>query len=202
MKIIKEITADEMVAIFLKAEINSDRWSHHPLMILKKLGVNREIIDKPDLSNVKHNQTRADILKVYRGYGKNENLFQNFPSDVVWKRILLTKEELAKVKYMDYSYWVAISKGTRLPQYAAETIQHGEKIFGESNEVFIKAAEVYKQGVTFPELILVAVNEKSNFVVLEGHLRITAYFLAPEFLPNKIEVIVGFSPKMQDWGSY
>jgi hypothetical protein len=103
MKIIKEITADEMVAIFLKAEINSDRWSHHPLMILKKLGVNREIIDKPDLSNVKHNQTRADILKAYRGYGKNENLFQNFPSDVVWS--------MMKIPFLLLIIWSTLAPG-------------------------------------------------------------------------------------------
>jgi hypothetical protein len=40
---------------------------------------------------------------------------------------------------------------------------------------------------------------ESEFIVLEGHVRLTAYFLALEHIPEELEVIVGFSPDMDDW---
>lgn len=37
-------------------------------------------------------------------------------------------------------------------------------------------------------------------MVLEGHLRLTAYALAPECLPEELPVILGTSPSLPSWG--
>jgi hypothetical protein len=38
-----------------------------------------------------------------------------------------------------------------------------------------------------------------GFVVLEGHLRLTAYLLADEFSPAEVRAIVGFSNNLTRW---
>jgi hypothetical protein len=44
--------------------------------------------------------------------------------------------------------------------------------------------------------------QAGDMVILEGHLRITAYFLRPEAMPPALEAIVGISPEMSTWALY
>jgi len=129
-------------------------------------------------------------------------MFEDFPDNIQWFRYSLTKEELEKVKYIDYSYWVKLSNETRLPKVAAEEVKKGTIVFDQSNDNFIEAADALSKGVSFPTLILVGKNEDNYLVILEGHVRMTAYYLAPESIPVEIEVVVGFSDQITQWGLY
>jgi hypothetical protein len=202
MRIIKVIPPDEMILAFLKAEIDSNRWSQALLALLSNDNKSRMIIDKPNLNDYEENQYRKKLLGDFRGYDRNQYLFTDFPNDVKWMRVFLNSEELGKVKYMKYSYWDELSNHTRLAKIGAENVTNGKVVFKESNEGFLKAAEALKQGFRFPEIILVCKDENSDLVVLEGHQRITAYFLFPELMRDGLEVIVGLSHNMNAWGSY
>ena len=48
----------------------------------------------------------------------------------------------------------------------------------------------------FPELILVGPDERAPSVLLEGHVRLTAYFLQPDCIPPALPIIVGYAPGM------
>jgi hypothetical protein len=39
-------------------------------------------------------------------------------------------------------------------------------------------------------------------VLLEGHVRLTAYALYPEYLPDELEVYLGISPEMSRWALF
>jgi hypothetical protein len=41
-----------------------------------------------------------------------------------------------------------------------------------------------------------------DLVVLEGHVRLTAFMLARDRLPPELEVLVGSSPTMTRWGCW
>lgn len=194
MKLLKKITEGEVIAHFLKTEIESVRFRNKILAAVEKFGYTRKLITFPDLSDKEENEIRWRILKEFR-----TSTFHKFPEDVIWHRASLTKVELEKVKYIDYSYWNELSSGTRLPKVAAKNIQLGLEVFGESNKGFLKAAEHIKRGGSFPAIILVAKDKQSELVILEGHLRMTAYFLAKECLPPELEVIIGFSKNIDKW---
>jgi len=51
-------------------------------------------------------------------------------------------------------------------------------------------------------LILTGVSPSAPLVVMEGHVRLTAYALALECLPALLEAIVGFSPDFAEWGAH
>lgn len=201
MKIIKDITENEMIAIFLKGELNSERFDKPILNALKSYKIDRDIVDNYDLKNEEENKLRKKILADARGYN-NKLLFDGFPKDVKWVRAELTREDIKNIKYIRYSYWLEISKGSRRVEDVIKTIQSGEEIFSESNDRFLEVAEKIKKGAKFPELILVSKGDNEDLVVLEGHLRLTAYGLAPEFISETIEVIVGFSKDLDKWGLY
>ena len=185
-----------MVGAFLKGELNSTRFSPALRNVMNELGADEKIITEPDLQNESENLLRKRIFGKFRGYGENQMLFEGFPQDVQWKRVKLSPQEVLQIHYITYSYWDEISKQTHSPVVAAETIRSGVEIFGQSNEGFLNATQFLRDGGKFPELVLVAKNETAPLTVLEGHLRLTAYALAPQHIPNPLTAIVGFSENM------
>ena len=129
-------------------------------------------------------------------------MFEGFPHDVCWFRAVISNAELAQVRYIDYDYWVELSGGTRRPEEAATRIRAGVDVFGVPSSGFLPLAEALRQGSAFPELILVAKDEHSYLVVMEGNARLTGYFLAPEYIPAELRVLVGFSEAITNWGLY
>jgi len=200
MKIISQISENEVIAEFLKAELNSNRFRDRVLSTLDGLDIG--IINKPDLSDATENQIRKKVLGEFRGYGLNKGLFENFPVDIVWYKASFEKNELYNVMYIDYSYWNELSNNTRLPINARLNIHNDIRVFETSNQGFFDISLAIKEGKSFPRLIFVSRNKHARIVVLEGHARLTGYFLYPDYLPETLEVIIGFSEGFKDWDLY
>lgn len=201
MKQLRTITEDEMIAVFLKGEFSSERFG---AAIHKQLAVMNQpdsIVAKSDITDNSQNKARRQILSATRGYEQDRVLFVGFPHDVAWQEVEITKDELAHVQYINYSYWNELTNGSRLPSDAAANIRAGKVVFGVSNENFIKAAEAVRAGHQFPTLILVG-TDKGSLVALEGHLRLTAYALAWDEVPDAMKVIIGTSRNVGSWGLY
>jgi len=190
-----------MVAVFLKAELKSTRWSKRILETLKKNNLDKEIIEKPDVTNKKENGYRTKILGEIRGYRKDSGFFEGFPDNVKWVRVVLDNDELRKAKYINYSYWNELSGGSRLLKDAVKNIKKGVEVFGQSNKQFFELSKLIDKGNRFPEVILVGTHESGDLVILEGHVRLTAYFLAKN-PPKELETIVGYSKDMPNWSNY
>jgi hypothetical protein len=73
------------------------------------------------------------------------------------------------------------------PAKSVKTIRSGITVFGQSNELFTKAARAVEKGIVFPEMMVIGNDEATGFVVLEGHLRLTAYLLSEKNSPEKYE---------------
>jgi len=186
-----------MIACFLGAELTSERFGPEIRSALAAHGHPESLLTHPDLSDADQNAARRALLALTRGYGENRELFDGtFPANVTWTRAVLTPAELAAVRYMDYSYWIEISGGTRLPADAAKRIKAGHRAYGIPNDGAIAAGQAAKAAVRFPPLILVG-ETHNNLVCLEGHLRLTAYALAG--FPAAVECLLGTAPGMGRW---
>ncbi len=202
MRLVAPASEDEVVALFLRTEIGSVRFRDDILRLLERDGVPRKIIDYPDTSDDTENAYRRELLGKFRGWGRNAGMFQGFPRDVRWYRAVVSRKELAWVRYIDYDYWVELSGGTRLPADAARRAREGVDVFGVPSSGFLPLARAVREGSVFPELILVGRDESSYLVVMEGNARLTAYFLEPESIPEELGVLVGFSAGITSWGLY
>ena len=187
---------DEMVACFLRGELSSRRFGQNLRSHLAAAGQTKQLLTHPDLSDAGENLARRALLAATRGYGENRDLFENFPTHVTWTRALLSGGEAAGVRYLDYSYWVELSGGSRRPADAAARVKAGLRAFGVPNEPFVDAARAVIRGERFPSLILVG-ERQDNLVCLEGHLRLTAYALVG--FPTDIECLIGTAPTMGRW---
>ncbi len=200
MRRLRPSSEAEMVALFLRTELSSDRWRDNLWALLKRAGLPEHVITAPDLGDDIENQARLRLLTEYRGYGTRTDYFEGFPDDVRWQWMAITPAELARGRYIEYSYWDELSGGTRLAVDAATRIRAGVTPFGVPNDRVLAMAHAVADGASFPPLILVTTGRGGNeLVVLEGHVRLTAFMLARDRLPPELEVLVGSSPTMTRW---
>lgn len=188
-----------MVAAFLLGEIRSPRFGESMLTMLRRHGRDRDVVDRPDITNEAENAYRSRLLGELRGYRRNHALFEGFPDDVVWQRYELTRDDFAHIRTINYSYWNELSGGSRLPADAARRVRAGVTVCGQSNQAIEDAARALAAGVRFPELILVSTAPGAQMVVLEGHVRLTAYHLMPSCIPEASTALLGISPQLARW---
>jgi hypothetical protein len=202
MRITSNSTHAEMEATFLRDELTSRRLGplvERQLMLRHK---DRALIEHSDVTNDADNRCRHEILLGYRGPGCWVDLFSTLPNDIAWKRAVLTREDLGRIKYVREVPWISFSDGTRHVVDGASAVRSGRGIADMSPEVFWNTAEAIKAGKPMGKPILVGRDETDDLVLLEGHQRMTAYCLLGDDVPNEIGVVVGFSPRINEWAFY
>ena len=177
---IREASEDEMICEFLRGEIKSDRFQSQIMNVLAELKLNADIIENADLSNSNENQERKLVMRNFRGYGSNMHIFENYPCITRWIFAECTMEDINNIQYINYSYWNKLSKDTHSPLSAAETIRESKEIYGVSNSASINGVKYLENGGVFTPIILLTSDNK-NFIILEGHSRMTVYGLAPNY---------------------
>jgi hypothetical protein len=135
--------------------------------------------------------TGADVDERKRAWDERTGLFAGFPDDVEWKRVALTPDEVLAILYIDWDWWLRVSRGTRLATVAVEVQGRDE---GDHAIAAAAAAN--------PELIVVTDSGGSKLVLLEGHVRLTAYAAYPEYLPDELEIYLGTSPSIAHWSEF
>jgi hypothetical protein len=191
MKIIKDSNENEMVYEFLKMEIASERFASEIEAILNEMQISKEMITNGNITDERENRIRAEILGKFRGYKRDAEIFENFPVSVNWVWAFFGEEDLPKIIYIEYSYWNEISNFTGSPLEAAETIKSGKTVYDVPNDGFIKAAQRLKDGHVFPPLIFLTDENETRFIILEGHVRMTAFCLEPELF-HDVPVLLGY----------
>jgi hypothetical protein len=135
--------------------------------------------------------TDAEVAERQRQWRGRSGLFQGFPEDVEWQRATLTRDEVLAILYIDWDWWLRVSNGTRLATVAA-TVQGRD----DGDRAIAAAVEANQP------LIVVGDRGCTKLVLLEGHVRLTAYAAFPEYLPAELEVYLGTSPTMADWWAF
>jgi len=203
MRIIGAGSEAEMVASFLVGELSSERFGPTIARILASHGQPKALLTNANLSDPEENEQRGRVLGEFRGYRQNRELFTGFPDELSWQQVLLSRSELLGVLYIDYSYWTALSNGTRRPSDAARFIRRGGLVFGHMpTGHFLAVADSMREGATWEPIICVRAGDGRPMVVLEGHTRLTAMALAFDCLPAEVPVLLGTSAAISDWPCY
>jgi hypothetical protein len=190
MRLLRPVSEDEMVAVFLTAEASSERYGPQIRQILARLGQCSGIIEHPDTGDEAANTARRQILAAYRAYPAGD-VFTGMPADVRWHRAALTPAELATVRYIDYPYWTDFAGGTRLAIDGARRL--GPWRDQPPGTIYRQIAENLRDGRLPPPTILLGEPGPANLVVIEGHKRLTGLLLCPQWLPAELEVLAGIT---------
>lgn len=200
MRVLGPSSEDEMVAVFLRGELGSSRFGRAIHEALTRADAPVRVVTNPELTDGGENQLRRRLLTETRAYDTRDGVFGGFPDDVRWERIALARSELADVRYIDWDYWLELSGGSRSPVDAARRIREGMTPYGISTDGFLVAAEHAE--AAWPPLIVCSAGGAEPLVVLEGHVRLTAYVLAGPSAPAEVDALLGTSPRMAEWSLY
>jgi hypothetical protein len=198
MRFVRPITEAEMVAHFLLTELRSERFGTAIRRLLEHKHLTPAMIEHPDLNDRSENDLRADLLGEWRGYGRDGDVFKDFPDDVQWWRTVVSTADLERVKYLNDAYWIDFSGGSRLVRDAAMRIVGGA--MPDVAAGYRSLAQALEGGTRFPELILLYNPGEDELVVLEGHVRVTAYLVYLLLSKNtawNIPVLVGCSNRLK-----
>ena len=179
-----------MVYEFLKMEIDSSRYRDKIESILAEMQLSRDVITSGNIVSADENALRAEVLRRFRGYPDDE-LFERFPTDIEWMWTEFGGSDIAKIQYINYSYWNVLSDYSGSPIAAAKTITAVKTIYGVPNDGFIKGADDVKSGIKFPPMIFLTDETEERFIILEGHARMTAYGLVPHLF-ERVSVLLGY----------
>jgi len=196
---LEPISAEEMVLVFLKAEVDSGFYGPDVVRLCQQHGWDRRLIDDGDLANEIENGRRRQLLAEWRGWGKNTMLFRDFPTDVSWHRARLSLSELGRAKYAAWPEWKRL---TRLTMLVADGARNASNPYYASDVILVHVpaiAEAVRAGESLPELIFVAEPGSDELVLVEGHKRATAYLLAIDDPTEELAAIVGTSPSIARW---
>ena len=114
---------DEVISVFLQAELDSERWATQLATLLGRDGVDSSIVTNPNLQDAGECAYRASLLDRHRGWLRRDGLFNGFPHDVDWSRVALTPDEVLAIRYIDWDWWLEVSDRTREPREAARRIR-------------------------------------------------------------------------------
>ena len=202
MNLIERIDEAEVIAEFLRAEIDSPRFGERVRARLATDGYDERIVRQADTTDDAANRYRAMLLHSYRGVGGSAPLLEGLPDAIEWHRASIAPEALGSVRYIDYPYWNELSGGTRSPARAAQRIREGITAMGRSNDGFIALAKRLCAGESLGAPVLIAPTRADPPVILEGHTRVTAMLLRPECLPAPVELLIGYAAGVREWMYY
>jgi hypothetical protein len=190
-------TEAEVVLAFLRGEIDSARFGPDVERALADVG-GRQLLGCPDLGSERENRARERALAVARGW-RDAGLFEGFPDRVDWYHGVLPADALARVRFIDYSYWNELSGGSRRPADVLPTLRAGR--LPATDWCFQFAADL-ATAETVDDLIVMATPDLGSLVLLEGHARMTAIFVGGHERRLTVRAYVGLSPAIRQWGCF
>ena len=182
MKVIRNSSLDEVVLVWLQAELTSDRFKNDLQKSLDKYELSTQIITNPDLSDKSENGLRLKVLKDYRDWFEDDVYIYD------WKLVELAVDDVQALHYIDYSYWNKLSDNTHLVGVAAENVKRGTVVFDVSNAHFFAIAKAVEAGVRFAPIVIL--EREQGLEIVEGHARATGYLLA-ENATNPLQAVIG-----------
>ena len=142
---------------------------------------------------------REEVLAGTRGW-RIGGLFDGLPDDLEWHRVGLAPDEVLAVRYIDWDWWLWVTDGSRSPRDAARRIRAGLAEGVDAESLRPLAARLASADPP-PELIAVA-RPEGPLVLVEGHVRLTSYALFPEYLPDRLEILLGISERAPEWSCF
>ncbi|GAA2590513.1 hypothetical protein GCM10010435_81470 [Winogradskya consettensis] len=188
----------EVVLAFLRGELESARFGDDVRRAVADAG-GLHLVRDPDLDSTEQNHARERALATTRGW-RDRELFEGFPATVDWYHGVLPPEVLSRVRYIDYSYWKELSRGSRRPTDVLATLRSGTlptwvREIG-TDWCFDFTAD------TVDDLIVMATPDLGELVLLEGHARMTGLFVAGLERRVPVRAYLGVSAAIKHWNCF
>jgi hypothetical protein len=185
----RPLPQNEVIAEFLKSEF------HHPEFDPYRSQL-EHLVRAPDLSDERENNLRRSLLFLRRGA-----MWRELPEDTRWFEVELTAEDLSRIRVFPRAQWRKIAQGNF---YLTEISRRArEHLLKSAEDAFYAKLRRLGQDIQEDDLnstvLLIGVDERGPFTILDGNHRIAASMLAaPAAVCNRFRFICGLSPRMTE----
>jgi hypothetical protein len=186
MNYLRPSSEDEMIAEFLRAEIDSLRFGLNTAEEMVRQAATLDVLRHPDLTDAEQIRKRRAILAATRGWGRNEGSFAGFPAAVTWHLARIEEHDLEHITFDNDRNWSQLSGGAKTPAAVAARI-NGNQIEEHLMDVpdyewcirGIKAtSNAISRGDVLPAPIVIRPVDGNRIVIIEGFTRFSALMLA------------------------
>jgi hypothetical protein len=207
MRYLRPSTEDEMIAEFLRAEIDSQRFGLATAEEMVRHAATLTMLRFPDLTNPQENWKRRSILAQTRGWGRNEKLFEGFPSNIAWYVGSIEEHDLQHISFSANKDWSVLSGGTLSPANVARRM-NSESMEPQVMEVpeylwalkgVEKASKAIGRGDALPPPIVVSPIDDPDIVIMEGFTRFSALMLAEKCVGATVIVGEAKRSELRHW---
>jgi O-antigen/teichoic acid export membrane protein len=186
---IRPVDEDEAIAEFLKSEFYQPEFDRYREQF-------QDIVNYPDLNNVRENTIRRALLFVRRG-----RLWRELPSDTEWWEIELQSSDLSRIRVFPRNQWRGLAEGNFYLGEMLERIR--ERVKSDDSDSFaIKLRSLSSslaEGEDHSAVLLIGIDENSPLTIIEGNHRMAAASLVSVFdIHRRFRFLCGFSPRMTE----
>jgi O-antigen/teichoic acid export membrane protein len=188
VRVIREVSEDEVIAEFLKSDFQSPVfWGYQESL--------REVVNTPDLENAGDNAKRRALLFV-----RHLALWKEIPSSTEWYEVEIDEADVGQIRAFPRAQWRKLARGNfSIVEIAAR--MRSEQL-GVDATFLAKMASIGDQLLQddpgFSAVILIGCNESEPLTVLDGNHRLVAAMLASPNSLKKLRFLCGLSPRMTE----
>lgn len=184
---LRQVSEDEVMAEFLKSDFHNPDFEDYREAL-------STLVNKPDLSDPVENAKRRALLFI-----RHASLWRVLPEGTQWFEVTLRPIDLERIRVFPRSHWRKVAKGdfgiTEVVREIAagncqDIVEEGfvQKIF--------EIRDWLEQDVDAGAVLLIGINERGPFTVLDGNHRLAASMLASVEPAKRFRVYCGLSPRM------
>lgn len=196
------VSEDQVILAWLQAEIESADFQQYvigeppdPARLAAALKAARS----PDLRDAAQNALRRAIITAARGFGQGTGSFAGLGSDIAWRRVHLSIDEVGELLYARMgSAWPLLAPVTRKVAEGATNVGHVYTGDSTNMVVLSLAAGLCHSQKKVPEIVTLR-RADDRLVILEGHARATAIALEAHRFPRGVDAYAGEGASVAGW---
>jgi hypothetical protein len=187
-RLIRRVSEDEVVAEFLKSEVNAPELGQHQATF-------RRVLTNPDLNDAGDNAIRRALLFI-----RHRSLWEEIPTGTNWYELEIDEADFGQIRAFPRAQWRKLARGRFSIDhivYRLRTLEH--KIDAQFLDKIRRIRDQFlEDDPGFGAVILIGLNDSEPLTILDGNHRVVAALLSSPGSLKSIRFLCGLSPRMTE----
>ena len=188
VRLIRRVSEDEVIAGFLKSDFQSPEFRDYQESL-------RDVVNDPDLDDSAENAKRRALLFI-----RHLSLWKQIPAATEWYEMEISETNLGQVRVFPRAQWRRLARGNFSITEVAEGVRSRKHLVDLSFLLKIVSIgdQLRQEDPGFSAVILIGLNERERFTILDGNHRLVAAMLSTPSAVKKLRFLCGLSPRMTE----
>jgi O-antigen/teichoic acid export membrane protein len=187
IRILRRVPEDQVIAEFLKNDFQDPEFTDYQETL-------STLVTAPDLNDAGENAKRRALFFIRHGA-----LWRELPQETQWFEVELKTADLHRIRVFPRANWRKLARGDFAITEVAERIATGRG-HGVVEETFLSKIQdmsvSLKQESDAGAVLLIGLNERGPFTILDGNHRLVAATLTSLPAMERFRFFCGLSPRM------